>query len=53
MTPPISPAVKKTALRDTRKHTERVPNKFDFILEELQALKDYEDEGWIFLGIIP
>jgi hypothetical protein len=38
MTPPTSSAaVKKTTSR------ERTPEKFDYILEELQTLRDYED----------
>ncbi len=48
MTPRKSPAVKKTALHDSGKHTERVPNKFDLILEELQAMRDYGDERMDF-----
>jgi hypothetical protein len=44
MTPPTSSAaVKKTTSRNKRKHTERTPEKFDYILEELQTLRDYED----------
>jgi hypothetical protein len=44
MTPPrSSAAVKKTTSRNKRKHTERTPEKFDYILEELQTLRDYED----------
>jgi hypothetical protein len=40
-----SVTVKKTPTRNTRKYKERVPDKFDHTLEleELQALKDYEE----------
>jgi hypothetical protein len=44
MTPPTSSAkVKKTTSRNKRKYTERTPEKFDYVLEELQTLRDYED----------
>jgi hypothetical protein len=44
MTPPTSSAaVKKTTSRNKRKYTERTPEKFDYILGELQTIRDYED----------
>ena len=44
MTPTTSSAaVKKTTSRNKRKHTERNPKRFDYILAELRTIKDYED----------
>jgi hypothetical protein len=44
MTPTTSSAaVKKTTSRNKRKHAERNPKRFDYILAELQTIKDYED----------
>ena len=44
MTPTTSSAaVKKTTSRNKRKPTERNPKRFDYILAELQTIKDYED----------
>jgi hypothetical protein len=44
MTPTTSSAaVKKTTSLNKRKHTERNPKRFDYILAELQTIKDYED----------
>jgi hypothetical protein len=38
-----SAAVKKTTSCNKRKHTERNPKRLDYILAELQTIKDYED----------